>query len=132
MMMKQIRLITIEDSDVWSSLIKTTLNKEGVFDYVMNCKCGDDFFEKYPTCDLVDFILLDICLPIASGITVAERIKKEYPDLPIVVFTSSRHKSDRFEFQDIGVTAYISKRRIMDLNNDLQIILGLKDCKCRH
>lgn len=130
--MKLMKLITIEDQDDWQYLIKKTIDKESIFEYVANFKCGDDFFEKYDSVDPVDFIILDICLPITSGINVAKRIKKEYSQLPIIVFTSSRNRSDRFEFEEIGVAAYISKRRILSLNDDLQIIFGLKEHKSKH
>ena len=128
-----IKIATIEDEFGWQYLIKREVEKENIFKIALATKCGDDFFEQYNHAQQpLDFVLLDINLPCTPGIEVAKRIKKEYPNLPIIVFTSSKHRSDRMDFVSIEVNYYISKARITKLHEDLKIIMGLGNSKYKH
>ena len=80
----------------------------------------------------IDLVLLDINLPFTPGIDVAIRIKKELPEMPIIVFTSSRNRKDRLDFEKIGVNYYISKNRFRELHDDLKVIMGLNNSKFKH
>jgi len=124
-----IRLVTVEDDDSWQFLIKKIVEKDSLFKIVLNCKCGDDFFEKCTPSMHIDFVLLDINLPKTPGLEVALGIQKLFPKLPIIVFTSSKHYSDRKSFEYIGVNYYISKMRGIKLQEDLKSIFGLENSK---
>ncbi|MFI5220820.1 MAG: response regulator [Bacteroidia bacterium] len=127
-----IKLATIEDDDSWQYLIKREVEKENLFGIVLTTKCGNEFFEKYPGVDPIDFVLLDINLPQTPGIDVAKRIKRLYPKLPIIVFTSSKNRVDRDNFHSIGVDYYLSKHRYRELHHELKVIMGLENSKIKH
>ncbi|MEI6596413.1 MAG: response regulator [Bacteroidota bacterium] len=128
-MKKPIKLATIEDDNNWQYLIKRIVEKDKIFKISLVCKCGDDFFDKYNLLHPVDFVLLDINLPCTPGLDVAGRIQKQFPKLPIVVFTSSKNSSDRKFFEYIGVNYFISKMRSIKLQEDLKTIFGLNNSK---
>ena len=128
-MEKPLKFATIEDEDGWQFLIKRKVEKDELFEIVLACKCGDDFFETYNTAIHLDFVLLDINLPCIPGFEVAKRIRQEFPDLPIIVFTSSNQYSDRQDFASIGINYYLSKARYKYLLEDLKIIMGINNSK---
>lgn len=57
----------------------------------------------------VDLMLLDIMLPGINGYEICRRLKKEKPDLPIIMITARGSEMDTIAGLDIGADDYISK-----------------------
>ena len=57
----------------------------------------------------VDLLLLDIMLPGMNGYEICRRLKKEKPDLPIIMITARGTEMDTVAGLDIGADDYISK-----------------------
>jgi DNA-binding response OmpR family regulator len=57
----------------------------------------------------VDLLLLDIMLPGINGHEICRRLKKEKPDLPIIMITARGSEMDTVAGLDIGADDYISK-----------------------
>jgi len=57
----------------------------------------------------VDLVLLDEQLPGASGIEVAERIRREHPDIPVVLMTRDAGPETRMAARLAGVFACLAK-----------------------
>ena len=57
----------------------------------------------------VDLLLLDIMLPGMNGYEICRRLKKEKPDLPIMMITARGSEMDTVAGLDIGADDYISK-----------------------
>jgi DNA-binding response OmpR family regulator len=57
----------------------------------------------------VDLLLLDIMLPGLNGYEICRRLKKEKPDLPIIMITARGSEMDTVAGLDIGADDYISK-----------------------
>lgn len=56
-----------------------------------------------------DLVLLDIMLPIIDGFTVAEEIRKNDCEIPIIFMTAKAMKEDRLKGFRIGADDYITK-----------------------
>lgn len=56
-----------------------------------------------------DLIFMDINMPIMDGIEATRLIKRQYPNMPIVAFTTNRLDENREEFLAAGMTGYLSK-----------------------
>ncbi len=84
----------------------------------------------------VDLLLLDIMLPGLNGYEICRRLKKEKPDLPIIMITARGTEMDTVAGLDIGADDYISKpfsipelmarvravlRRSSEVTNDIEI-----------
>lgn len=64
-----------------------------------------EFFEQQK----FDLIILDIMLPYFDGFQVAEKIRLNSPQLPILVLTARAAAKDRVRGLEIGVDDYIAK-----------------------
>jgi chemotaxis family two-component system response regulator Rcp1 len=82
---------------------------------------------KYHQAPKPDFILLDLNLPRMDGRAFLRRVRREgpYPEMPVVVLTTSRLRSDMREVWDLSVNAYIVKPA--DLAGFQQTIRSLQD-----
>ena len=57
----------------------------------------------------VDLLLLDVMLPGINGYEICRRLKKEKPDLPIIMITARGSEMDTVAGLDIGADDYIAK-----------------------
>jgi DNA-binding response OmpR family regulator len=56
-----------------------------------------------------DLILLDIMLPGMNGYEICRKIKKEKPELPVIMITARGSEMDKVSGLDIGADDYITK-----------------------
>jgi len=56
-----------------------------------------------------DLILLDIMLPGTNGFEICRKVKKEKPELPIIMITARGSEMDKIAGLDIGADDYITK-----------------------
>jgi len=56
-----------------------------------------------------DLILLDIMLPGMNGYEICRRVKKEKPDLPIIIITARGSEIDKVSGLDTGADDYVTK-----------------------
>ncbi len=57
----------------------------------------------------VDLILLDIMLPGINGFEICRKMKKEKPELPIIMITARGSEMDKVSGLDIGADDYVTK-----------------------
>jgi len=95
-------------------------------DFACNCACatGEEAL-KTISLDQPDVVLIDIVLPQMSGIECTYRLKGQFPDLPVVVFTALEDSRSVFRSLEAGADGYLLKRTIpSDLRNALLEVLG--------
>ena len=56
-----------------------------------------------------DLLLLDIMLPGMNGLEICRRLKKEKPDLPIIMITARGTEMDKVGGLDLGADDYLTK-----------------------
>jgi DNA-binding NarL/FixJ family response regulator len=56
-----------------------------------------------------DVTLMDLCLPGASGIDLASRLRARWPDLRVIMFTSFAREQEIYEAFEAGICSYIRK-----------------------
>ncbi|MBT6006001.1 MAG: response regulator, partial [Prolixibacteraceae bacterium] len=57
----------------------------------------------------IDLVLLDIMLPGINGYEICRKIKKDKPDLPVIMLTARGSEMDKVAGLDIGADDYITK-----------------------
>ncbi len=85
-----------------------------------------------------DLVILDLMLPNIKGETICRDIKKDYPDLPIIILTGKTNLDDKIQVFDLGADDYMTKpfepeeliRRIrarLKENKHVKNIIKIKD-----
>lgn len=79
-----INLLIIDDEERFLLTTKKLLDKKGIHTHTANSGTGGfDILESNP----VDVVVLDVKMPGMSGMGVLKKIKKEYPDIEVIMLT---------------------------------------------
>jgi DNA-binding NarL/FixJ family response regulator len=57
----------------------------------------------------VDLLLLDLCMPGVSGVELLQRLREEYPWLPVLVLTMHNDAAIAQRAMDVGAAGFLSK-----------------------
>ncbi|MCD4664092.1 MAG: response regulator [Bacteroidales bacterium] len=99
-------ILIIEDDISILRVLKENLTFEG-YD-VLTSSDGQDGLQMAIE-NQIDLLFLDIMLPGINGYDIRRRLKKEKPDLPIIMITAQRHEIDKVSELDFGTDDYITK-----------------------
>lgn len=105
----RVRVLVVEDEHDIAGLIKHTLERNGEMD-VETISTGDAAL-KSVTERTPDLIILDLNLPVLSGVDVC-RILRTRPNTahtPIIMLTARTSESDRVTGLDVGADDYVTK-----------------------
>lgn len=70
---------------------------------------GKDAIDKMNDHANIDMVLMDLKLPIMSGLDATRDIKKNHPEIPIIAVTAYAMKSDQATALAAGCDEYIAK-----------------------
>jgi len=98
----------VDDHQIVRDGIFALLIKEREIEIVGEASNGDELFEKLKFIK-PDIIILDISLPKMSGIEIAGILKKDYPDLRIIVFSSYTDEETIFKSIRAGAKGFLPK-----------------------
>ena len=100
------RILLVEDEEKLARMVELELRYEGY--EVIKAFDGRSGLEQALSgaCDLV---LLDIMLPRMSGMEVLRRIRRERPDLPVIMLTARDSVVDKVSGLDSGADDYVTK-----------------------
>lgn len=102
-------ILIIEDDKFLSDTLKEKLILEGYeAKHAIDGRSGMELATKQP---LPHLIILDLFLPVISGVTVFERLKKSpiTSNIPIVILTNTTDDITANEFKLAGAEAYLFK-----------------------
>jgi DNA-binding NarL/FixJ family response regulator len=105
----KIRVLIADDHKLFRqgliSLIKT---REDMFEVIGEAETGDEAIrlagQLHP-----DVILMDIYMPHLDGLQAAKEIRMRFPDIAIVMLTSSERDGHLYEAVQLGVAGYLLK-----------------------
>lgn len=99
-------ILIVEDEEALREIFKDELTETGYS--VLTSAMAEDCFQKLAN-EKVDLLILDIKLPDLSGLELLERIRKKYPDLPIIMATAYDSFRTDFSVWVANVSDYIVK-----------------------
>jgi len=105
-----ITAILVEDHEIYRLGLKSAFeNNYSDIEIIAEAETGVEFFAllKVKTADIV---LLDINLPDMSGVEIARRLKKENPNMKILVTSTDNTEETVKELVAIGIDGFVSKR----------------------
>jgi two-component system, OmpR family, alkaline phosphatase synthesis response regulator PhoP len=105
----KVRVLVVEDEHDIAGLIKHTLERSG--EMAVETISSGDAALKFVTERTPDLIILDLNLPVLSGVEVC-RILRSRPNTaqtPIIMLTARTSESDRVIGLDVGADDYVTK-----------------------
>ena len=104
------RILVIEDESKIARFLELELKHEGYdVEIAYDGRSGLERAEKND----IDLIVLDLMLPLMSGIEVCRRVRK-FSDLPIIMLTAKDDISDKVTGLDSGADDYVTKPFAID------------------
>jgi two-component system phosphate regulon response regulator PhoB len=102
------RIAVIEDEKDLASLLAFQLEKEGY--QVLTAHDGKTGYELVSS-ELPDLVLLDLMLPIISGVEVCKLLKKQKSTqvIPVIMLTAKGEEIDRVIGFEVGADDYVTK-----------------------
>ena len=105
------RLLLVEDDELLGDAVKTGLTQFGyIVDWLKNGELARNILKK----ESFDLIILDLSLPIVSGMTILQTIRQSQNRTPVIILTARESIDDRIKGLDAGADDYITKP--FDLN----------------
>ncbi|MGE0824605.1 MAG: response regulator [Candidatus Binatia bacterium] len=103
--MRKSRILVIEDHEVTRKNLAAVLQQEG-FDVVI-AATGEEALSLLA--ERFDLVLTDLVLPQVQGSDIVAHIKKETPEIPVIVMTATGTEENWTAMQAGGATAFITK-----------------------
>ena len=120
-----LNITLIEDNPADARLIQEMLSESsyGVFriEPVGSLKEGFDRIQR----ERPDVVLLDLALPDSNGLETLTDMQRSFPDLPVVVLTSSTGSDDVRRAYELGANSYLKKPATFESLQELVRTLDL-------
>ncbi len=106
--MMPIKVMLVDDHVLFRKGVEALLTAHADFDVVGEASNGKEAVENVASCE-PDIILMDIDMPICSGLDAVKMIKSEMPHVHIVMLTVSDDDQDLFNAIKNGAGGYLLK-----------------------
>lgn len=103
---KRAEILLVEDEESLAIGLEYNLTEEGYT--VLRAGDGESAIELFDSED-IDLVVLDIMLPKIDGFGVAEHIRDNCPQVPILMLTARATATDRIRGLEIGADDYLVK-----------------------
>lgn len=100
------RILLVEDEDSLAIGLEYNLSEEGYF--VIIAADGKQALEHIDSKQF-DLVILDIMLPYLDGFEVAQKIREQFPQMPILMLTARTAAKDRIRGLELGADDYLTK-----------------------
>jgi CheY-like chemotaxis protein len=116
------RILIVDDNIVIRRMLRTVFEQPG-WEVCGEAVNGRDGIEKAQQLR-PDLILLDLSMPVMSGLAAAPVLRSMMPMVPIILFTLHHDRFLKQKALSVGVTAVVSKEeRVNTLFNQAQCLL---------
>ena len=102
------KLLIVDDNDYNSDFLSRRLKRQGYeVTIALDGKTALDFVSR----GQVDVILLDIEMPVFSGLDVLQEVRRQYKpsELPVIMITAQHESSVAVEAFELGANDYVTK-----------------------
>lgn len=104
-----IRVVIVEDNFFLTKVIGEKLSFFKDLKLKFTAENGKDLLEKLERDSIVDLILMDIEMPVMSGIDATAEVKKRYPQIKIIMLTVFDNDENIFNSIKAGADGYLLK-----------------------
>ncbi|HSV30823.1 MAG TPA: sigma-54 dependent transcriptional regulator [Atribacteraceae bacterium] len=121
------KVLVADDEKYMAEMLCEILEEEGML--VETAAHGREALEKFRKFDF-DLVLLDLRMPEMSGLEVLQQLKKDDPDIPVIVITAYGSVDNAVEALKIGAYDFVSKPfKIEELKNVVSKALELESLR---
>lgn len=114
-----INIIVVEDNSLFRKIIMDFLQEDSSFKVIGEAKDGQTAVSLAKKLK-PDVIIMDLGLPVMSGIEATIKIKEANPSIKVIALTSHVNQDEAIESFAAGATAYVNK----DINiNQMKMII---------
>ncbi|WP_301931730.1 response regulator transcription factor [Ferruginibacter sp.] len=120
--MEPIKVLIADDHVLYRAGVKTALSSKNDIVVIAEADNGMHLLTMLKTIQ-PDVILLDIQMPVMDGITTLPEIKKNWPDIKVIMLTMLEDHSMITKLMELGANSYLSK------TSDIEVIYeAIKTC----
>ncbi len=120
-----IRIGIVEDDDLIREGIQRYLNSQENFICEIIANCFENFLPKLRDENSIDVALVDIGLPGISGINGIKILRKEYPDINIIMLTVYNDPTRIFNSLCAGASGYLLKNTpLEEIKKSIEMLDG--------
>jgi two-component system chemotaxis response regulator CheB len=108
--MPKIRVLVVDDAVVMRKMISDVLSRDPSIEVIGTAANGRIALQKIPQCN-PDLVTLDVEMPEMDGLATLREIRKTYPRLPVIMFSTltARGGVTTLEALALGATDYVTK-----------------------
>ncbi|MBC7626400.1 MAG: response regulator transcription factor [Ferruginibacter sp.] len=122
MNLEPIKVLIADDHVLYRAGVKTALSSKNDIVVIAEADNGMHLLTMLKTIQ-PDVILLDIQMPVMDGITTLPEIKKNWPDIKVIMLTMLEDHSMITKLMELGANSYLSK------TSDIEVIYeAIKTC----
>jgi DNA-binding NarL/FixJ family response regulator len=110
-------ILIVDDSPAIRRALREALEQEPALRICGEAVDGQDAIEKAQRVE-PDLVVLDLSMPIMNGLQAARELKRIFPSIPLLMFTSFDSKQLKREALEAGISDVVSK------SQPLQNLLG--------
>ncbi|WP_044399608.1 response regulator transcription factor [Lacinutrix sp. Hel_I_90] len=103
-----IKLLVVDQHPIISKGLELIFNTTQEIKFIGSVADGETLF-NFISKNRVDFILIEIDLPKLNGITAVRRLKQEYPEIKVIVFTAQPEDVYAVSAIKAGAHGYVQK-----------------------
>lgn len=108
MTMSRARIVVVDDHELFRESLVTLLSMEQDLEVVGRAGNGEEAVEVVAATQ-PDLVLMDIHMPVASGLEATERIRTLYPATRVLILSISQDEEDLLEALRAGASGYVQK-----------------------
>jgi DNA-binding NarL/FixJ family response regulator len=109
--MKKVRVLLVDDHAILREGIKALLEKQENIEVVAEAANGREAISKVAQFR-PDVVVLDISMPLMDGLEATRQMKKESPDVKILVLTMHDDEEYFLQLLRAGASGYVTKRTV--------------------
>jgi CheY-like chemotaxis protein len=105
------RVLLVDDNAVVRSFVRKLFESQSDFEISGEAENGRDALEKAEKLK-PDLIILDLIMPVMTGLDAAPLLKQLLPNTPIILFTQQEGSEVERQAQAAGIDAVVSKSQV--------------------
>ena len=105
------RILLVDDNRVVRSFLRRLFELQPDFEISGEAENGRDALEKAEKLK-PDLIILDLVMPVMTGLEAAPLLKQRLPDTPIIMFTQEQGSEVERLAKVVGIDAVVSKGQV--------------------